>query len=166
MHCPSSSRYPNRNKRASSPSHLKETALRILSRRDHSEYELIQKLLLKGFSREEIQPVMMYCQDYGYLDDLRYALSAVRQGMNKGHGERRIRQLLQQNRVADDVVNIALEQLVPDWFELAKQLAEKKFKAQPAIEAKEQAKRVRFLQSRGFSFEQIHYALSDQEETN
>lgn len=166
MHFPLSSRSPHRHQNASAVSSPKETALRILSRRDHSEYELLQKLLLKGFNHEEIQPVMNSCREYGYLDDLRYTLSAIRQGMNKGHGERRIRQLLQQNRVADDLVNTALQQLDPDWFQLAKQLAEKKFKAQAALEAKEQAKRGRFLQSRGFSFEQIHYALSDQEEMN
>lgn len=143
-------------------SSAKESAMRLLSRRDHSEHELSQKLSLKGFDHAAIQTALSYCHQYGYLDDLRYALSVVRQGINKNHGERKIRQLLQQNRVDEPLINRALAELDPDWFELAKQLAEKKFNQQTKLEPKERAKRVRFLQSRGFSFEQISYALSSE----
>jgi len=47
-----------------------------------------------------------------------------------------------------------------DWFELAKQAAEKKFKGVKAKDQKEYAKQVRFLQYRGYSFDQISYALA------
>ncbi len=144
----------------------KERALYLLTRRDHGEYELHQKLLLKGFNEEEVELAVLYCQEHGYLDDQRFAQSQVRQHIAKGHGERRIRQELQQKRIASDTINIAIGQESVDWFELAKQAADKKFRtfsmatSQADFDHKEHAKRVRFLQYRGFSFEQIQYALN------
>ncbi|RAS69399.1 regulatory protein [Vibrio diazotrophicus] len=150
----------------SSPNKMscKERALYLLTRRDHGEFELWQKLLLKGFEEEEVQQAVIYCKEQGYLDDQRFARSQVRQHIAKGHGERRIRQELQQKRVENDVVNSAIEQEEVDWFELAKQTAEKKFKHVMTQDQKEYAKRVRFLQYRGFNFDQINYALSIDEE--
>ncbi|MBY8038316.1 recombination regulator RecX [Vibrio fluvialis] len=141
----------------------KENALFLLTRRDHGEYELHQKLLIKGFEPEEVEQAVSYCQEHGYLNDLRYAHSQVRQHVAKGHGERRIRQELQQKRVDSDTVSQAIEEEGTDWFELAKVTAQKKFSPLSAREPKEYAKRVRFLQYRGFSFDQIQHALSDEE---
>ncbi|MEF1288418.1 recombination regulator RecX [Vibrio sp. M260118] len=138
----------------------KEAAIQLLSRRDHGEFELYQKLTLKGYDEEAIQEAVNFCLDHNYLDDLRYAKSQVRQHVYKGHGERRIRQELQQKKVADWVVDKAMEEEPQDWFDLAKQAAEKKFKGRVAKDQKEYAKQVRFLQYRGYSFEQISYALS------
>lgn len=138
----------------------KENALYLLSRRDHGEYELAQKLLSKGFEAQEVQQALSFCQEQGYLNDLRFAQSQVRQHIAKGHGERRIRQELQQKRVAADIVSQAMDDEGTDWFELARQTAEKKFTTLSTRDNKEYAKRVRFLQYRGFSFEQINYALS------
>lgn len=137
----------------------KEAAMQLLSRRDHGEYELYQKLTLKGYGEDDIQQAVNFCLDHNYLDDLRYAKSQIRQHVYKGHGERRIRQELNQKRVADSVIELALEEEPQDWFELAKQAAEKKFKGVKAQDQKEYAKQVRFLQYRGYSFEQIAYAL-------
>ncbi|UPQ88339.1 recombination regulator RecX [Vibrio sinaloensis] len=142
----------------------KEAAMQLLSRRDHGEYELYQKLALKGYDQQEIQQAVNFCQDHNYLDDLRYAKSQIRQHVYKGHGERRIRQELQQKRVADSVVEAALVEEQQDWFELAKQAAQKKFKGNRAKDQKEYAKQVRFLQYRGYSFEQISYALGADEQ--
>ncbi|MCG6267800.1 recombination regulator RecX [Vibrio furnissii] len=144
----------------------KENALFLLSRRDHGEYELHQKLLIKGFEVADVEQAVLYCQEQGYLDDLRYAQSQVRQHVAKGHGERRIRQELQQKRVAADVVSEALDEEGADWFELAKQTAQKKFSSLATCDNKEYAKRVRFLQYRGFSFDQIQYALSDDDDSS
>ena len=137
----------------------KEAAMQLLSRRDHGEYELYQKLTLKGYSEDDIQQAVNFCLDHNYLDDLRYAKSQIRQHVYKGHGERRIRQELNQKRVADSVIELALEEEPQDWFELAKQAADKKFKGVKAQDQKEYAKQVRFLQYRGYSFDQIAYAL-------
>lgn len=138
----------------------KEAAIQLLSRRDHGQYELYQKLALKGYEEADIEAAINFCLDHNYLDDLRYAKSQIRQHVYKGHGERRIRQELAQKRVAESVVDEAMMEESQDWFELARMAAEKKFKGIKAKDQKEYAKQVRFMQYRGYSFDQISYALS------
>ncbi len=138
----------------------KEAAIQLLSRRDHGQYELYQKLALKGYEEADIEAAINFCLDHNYLDDLRYAKSQIRQHVYKGHGERRIRQELTQKRVAESVIDEAMAQEPQDWFELAKLSAEKKFKGIKAKDQKEYAKQVRFMQYRGYRFDQISYALN------
>ena len=142
----------------------KEAAIQLLSRRDHGQYELYQKLSMKGYEESDIDIAINFCLDHNYLDDLRYAKSQIRQHVYKGHGERRIRQELNQKRVAESVIEQAMAEEPQDWFELAKQAAEKKFKGVKAKDQKEYAKQVRFLQYRGYSFDQISYALNFEDE--
>ncbi|TOE58299.1 recombination regulator RecX, partial [Vibrio parahaemolyticus] len=106
----------------------KEAAIQLLSRRDHGLYELHQKLAMKGYEEADIEAAINFCLEHNYLDDLRYAKSQVRQHVYKGHGERRIRQELNQKRVAESVIEQAMAEEPQDWFELAKLAAEKKFK--------------------------------------
>lgn len=138
----------------------KEAAIQLLSRRDHGQYELYQKLALKGYEEADIEAAINFCLDHNYLDDLRYAKSQIRQHVYKGHGERRIRQELAQKRVAESVIDEAMMEEPQDWLELARMAAEKKFKGIKAKDQKEYAKQVRFMQYRGYSFDQISYALS------
>lgn len=138
----------------------KEVAVQLLSRRDHGEYELRQKLKLKEFEAAEIEQALEYCQSNGWMDDVRYAKSQIRQHVFKGHGKRRIQQELMLKQVNEYDIEQAFEQEPQDWFELAKQTAYKKFKGQKAPDPKSYAKQIRFLQYRGFDFEQINYALS------
>ncbi|CAE6917147.1 recombination regulator RecX [Vibrio sp. B1FLJ16] len=138
----------------------KEAAIHLLSRRDHGQYELYQKLALKGYEEADIEAAINFCLDHNYLDDLRYAKSQIRQHVYKGHGERRIRQELNQKRVAESVIDEAIAEEPQDWFELARMAAEKKFKGMKAKDQKEYAKQVRFMQYRGYSFDQISYALN------
>ena len=139
----------------------RESAIQLLSRRDHSQWELIHKLRLKGFTETDIEQTLTYCHHLGYIDDVRYAQSQIRQHIGKGHGELRIRQELRHKHVSDNDVQLALDENETDWFELAKQAAHKKYRQFGNVDKKEYSRRVRFLQYRGFSFEQIQYALSD-----
>ncbi len=139
----------------------KEMALQLLSRRDHGQYELEQKLLQKGYAEEDTQQALGFCLERAYLDDLRFAKSQIRQQVTKGYGERRIRQELSQKRVAEVIIEQALAEEPQDWFELACLTAQKKFKGFTASDPKAYAKQVRFLQYRGYSFEQINYALKE-----
>ncbi|ERM62467.1 recombination protein RecX [Vibrio mimicus CAIM 1883] len=141
----------------------RQSALQLLSRRDHSEYELQQKLALKGHQTEVIDEVVKYCLELGYLSDVRYAASQTRQMVHKGYGEQRLRQQLKEKRVAEDVIEQVLAEQTIDWFELAKEVAHKKFKSGISLERSQYAKQVRYLQYRGFSFDQIRYALQASE---
>lgn len=144
----------------------KEVAVQLLSRRDHGEFELKQKLLLKQFEEQDVLQAVEYCKSNGWMDDLRYAKSQVRQHVYRGHGKRRIQQELNLKQVSDFVIEQAFDEEPQDWFELAKELAYKKFKGKKAADQKEYAKQVRFLQYRGFDFDQIQYALSNSDIEN
>ncbi|KQA16299.1 recombination regulator RecX [Vibrio metoecus] len=141
----------------------RQSALQLLSRRDHSEYELHQKLTLKGHVHEVVDEVVKYCLELGYLSDVRYTASQARQMVHKGYGEQRLRQQLKEKRVAEAVIEQVLAEQTIDWFELAKEVAHKKFKAGKSFERSQYAKQVRYLQYRGFNFDQIRYALQASE---
>jgi regulatory protein len=137
----------------------KSTAIQLLSRRDHGEYELRQKMLNKGYDLSDIDSALNFCIEHRYLDDERFAKSQVRQHIFKGHGRRRILQELSLKKVSESIALRALDEESVDWYELAKETADKRFKGQKGKDAKEYAKQVRFLQYRGFDFDEIKYAI-------
>ncbi|GAB7218461.1 recombination regulator RecX [Vibrio comitans] len=140
----------------------KKTALDLLSRSEYGRYELQQKLLNKGFELSDIDEAIEFCREHHYLDDLRYAKDQIKQHVEKGHGERRIRQDLHVKHVRIEVIVQALAEEPQNWFELAKLSVKKYFEEDAAIESHEYSKQVRFLQYRGFSSEQIQYALNSE----
>jgi regulatory protein len=66
------------------------TALRILTRRDHSKHELSQKLNARGYAAEIIDDVMSQCERLDYINDERTAQVFIRQLHRKGFGLKRI----------------------------------------------------------------------------
>jgi regulatory protein len=85
------------------------TALRILTRRDHSQAELRKRLGDKGFDTEQIETTVQRCLDLGYLDDARYALTRANSLMNQGRAVgHRILADLRQRGVSDEVAEQAL----------------------------------------------------------
>ncbi len=142
-----------------------EAAVGLLSRRDHGEKELRSKLLSKGFPFDDVAQAIVRCKEYGYLDDGRYSEMMLRNGIMKGWGPQRIQQALRQKGIADSRVQELFLDLDVDWFEQARNTAQRKFgscsvpNGDHQSHLKEKAKRFRFLQYRGFDFEQANYAL-------
>ncbi len=140
-----------------------ETAIQLLSRRDHGRIELFRKLMSKGFDDDEVDQAVQACEQYGYLDDVRYTQGMIRHHIAKGHGEQRIYQSLKQKQIDESIIAEQLAELDVDWVELATSTAERKLGIsieEPVKDPKVYAKQVRFLQYRGFNFEQIQYALN------
>ncbi len=138
----------------------KKAALDLLSQCEYGRYELQQKLLNKGFGLNDIDEAIEFCREHHYLDDLRYAKDQIKLHVEKGHGERRIRQNLHVKHVRSEVVDQALAEDPQNWFELAKLSVNKHFGESSTSESHEYSNQVRFLQYRGFSSEQIQYALN------
>ncbi|QXN27106.1 recombination regulator RecX [Shewanella putrefaciens] len=126
-------------------------------------------MLEKGFEVVDIDPVLDDCEASGFINDKRYAELLVRSHIARGHGPIRIRQAIAQKGLSKDCIEAALSLNDHDWFELAKAKAIKKYAIPKVTEvkgsqsrelvAKEKAKRVRFLLSQGFNYEQVSYAL-------
>jgi regulatory protein len=89
------------------------------------------------------------------LSNERFAEARTRQLARK-YGAARIRQDLKSKGVADELSSRAVVEL--NEVEKAKQILARKYRA-PATTREERAKRARFLQSRGFSYDAIYQAV-------
>lgn len=139
----------------------------MLARRDHSELELRQKLAQRQCPPEEIDAAIAHCLYHQWLDDNRFAAMLLRHGVSKGHGWQRICFDAKRKGISTALLEAAQENQQHDWYELAKDLASRRFGdldgVLPEVDFKQRAKWTRYLQSRGFSFDQINYALSNQD---
>ncbi len=78
---------------------VRDACLRLLTGRDHSKQELLQKLTVKGYDREIVLAVIDELAAEGWQDDLRYAKSYARSRILKGYGPVRIIYELRQNGI-------------------------------------------------------------------
>ena len=131
------------------------TAVRILANRDHSKYELKQKLQQRGFAGNVIDTVMVKCERFGYIDDLRTARAYILQLKRKCFGRRYIRRALKKKHLNGAAIEKILLEDYPGGheYEHAGRLLEKKMKtfARETDPQKRNGKIYRFLYSRGFS---------------
>ena len=74
-------------------------AVRILTHRDHSRYELKRKLQQRGFASEVIDAVIQECERFNYIDDQRTARVYISQLKRKRFGKRYIRMALKKKRL-------------------------------------------------------------------
>lgn len=145
---------------------LKRKALDLLSRREHSIYELIEKLRRHApeTEKEVFDDLVSELIDLGYLSETRYAEMLIRSRVSKGYGPSRVRQELQQKRVSRELISLSLEACDVDWFELAKEVRERRFGLlEFGSDQKLRAKQQRFLFGRGFNSDQVQYAMSCEE---
>ncbi len=146
---------------------LKRKALDLLSRRDHSVHELSEKLRRDApdVDADLLGQIISQLIELGYLSEQRYVEMLIRSRSAKGQGPARVRQELQLQRVESELVSLSLEACEIDWFELARQVRERRFGLHdPGDDQKLRAKQQRFLYSRGFSGDQIHYAMQPSED--
>jgi regulatory protein len=135
------------------------TAVRILANRDHSKYELKQKLRQRGFANKVIDAVMLECERFNYVNDPRTAHVYISQLKRKCFGKRYIRMALKKKHLSGTAIENMMLQNYPDAdeFEKAGKLLEKKMEAfqREADQKKRRQKMYRFLYARGFKTEII-----------
>lgn len=136
------------------------SAVNLLSRREHSNKELMQKLLAREFHQDDLAEVIEFLLEKNYLSDERYAESMIRNRVGKGYGLRFIKQELAHKGVDDTTIRMALQEQDIDWYLQAELAYIKRFGEQAIKDQKDKAKRVRFLQYRGFSHDEINAVLS------
>ncbi len=133
-----------------------ESALRSLSRREHSTLELARKLRAKGFPPEHISQTLHELSGQGYLSDIRFTENYIRYRLNSGWGPVIIVQELTEKGVSPEVIHQQMAGLKDSWLGLAYQAREKKFEQAMPRTFIEVAKQKRFLQYRGFTLDQIN----------
>ena len=128
-------------------------ALKMLMRREHSQLELSKKLQLKGFKDIDIRHSIDLLIEQKYQSDERFSEAFIIMRYNQGKGPVIISSELKKRGIESFDLSII------DWFELAKDVRKKKFGQNLPLDYKTQAKQKRFLQSRGFGFDQINKAF-------
>ena len=94
------------------------------------------------------------------LSDDRFVEMLIRARRRRGYGPVRIRGELREKGVADDVIARWLDVGSHDWTEEVKRVRRQKYGAGMPTTMNERAKQARFLQYRGFTFDQIQQALN------
>ena len=143
---------------------LRQRAIRLLARREHTHAELRKKLAgsVDGCTAEEIETVLAELAGCGLLSDARAATSYLR-----GHGERfgaiKLKQTLRARGIDDDTIAAGMENAeLPEELERARVAWRRKFRSAPQ-DQREWARQARFLQSRGFSVDIIRRLLKEQD---
>ena len=135
-------------------------SLDLLARREHSIWELRQKLRQRFPGFREVEPVLLQLEEQKFLCDERFSLNFVRSRMaNRSWGAYRLRAELQQRGVAGQWIDQALASEVDESVlrEKAEALVRKfGFPTDPAAKRKLAQK----LYQRGFSQELINQVLS------
>ena len=135
---------------------IKGICLGLLARREYSQKELLDRLAVKGFERDESLCVVEGLAEKNWQSDNRFAESYTRYRIRKGVGPVKISHELWQRGIEGfDMEPVVLE-LAESWLELLQQVYEKKYTDEALISQKEWLKRSRFLQQRGFSSEMIN----------
>jgi len=136
------------------PAELKTRALRFLVRREHSRAELVRKLAPHAESEQALNAVVDLLLSKKQLSDERFAEERAR-SLSRKYGTAKIRQDLKAKGVSEDVVDRVSSE---GDLERARSILQRKYR-EPASTREEHAKRARFLQGRGFSYEVIRTVL-------
>jgi regulatory protein len=140
---------------ADTAAELKARALRHLARREHSRAELARKLSPHAESREALEQLLDALAAKKQLSDERYAEARAHQLARK-YGAARIRADLKAKGIAPDV---AARVSGEGELERARAILARKYR-DGAATREDLARRMRFLQSRGFSHDTIRKLLS------
>lgn len=128
---------------------LKARALRYLSAREHSRLELGRKLARHAEEGDDVAAVLDWLQAQKFLSEERFAESLVNRRAAR-FGNSRIVSELQSHGIDETTVAGLKTELVADENDRAWEVWCRKYR-QPATDAAEAAKQMRFLQQRGFS---------------
>ena len=133
-------------------------AVSLLSRRDHSEKELMTKLTQKGYS-QGAEEAIAKLRDSGYVSDERFARLYVRELQTfKRYGKRRIEQELYRKGIDREIIREVLEETDFDEDELVS-LVERKY-GRYLDDEKGVAKAINGLLRMGYGYGEIRNALS------
>ncbi len=136
---------------------LKGRALRYLAMREHSRLELGRKLARHAQEGDDVEALLDALEAAKFLSQERFAESLVHRRTAR-FGNQRILTELQSHKIDSESVAAIRAQLADDEPARARAILERKY-SQPPADAADRAKRMRFLQQRGFSHEAIKSAM-------
>lgn len=134
---------------------IRRVALHLLARREHSKKELYRKLLNKKFNSFEIEIILNDLTEVSLLKEDRFVENFIHFRRSKGFGPLRIQAELIEKGITLQMIDHYLKMNDHSWIDHARTVWQKRFKNEIPHDFKIRAKQMRFLQSRGFTNEQI-----------
>ncbi len=148
-------------------SKARDTALGILSRKNITSFELVQKLSEKDYEPIVIHEVTQELKSLGYIDDEAYASMYMEYCLEKVWGKRKIQYEMQQKGLSKEIIENSLssynEALI---LEKMTEIIKYKYSHLCLAESKDRAKISRYFAARGFDFSLINTAISMAAEEN
>jgi regulatory protein len=144
--------------RPDTPAQLKARALRHLVRREHSRAELERKLAPYAENPQALCSVLDLLVSKKQVSDERFAQERARVLARK-YGAARIKHDLKSKGITEEILRRASS--IDGELERASAILSRKYR-EPAGTREERAKRARFLQGRGFSYDVIRRLLVEE----
>jgi regulatory protein len=142
-------------------SRLRSYAFAVLTRKEYSKAELIEKLALYAENRDEVIELVEELATQSYQSDQRVAETVLSSQKRKGKGPARIKLALKNKKIDSSLIADEIQEI--DWLTEAYQLKVKKYGVAVTKDPKIKAKQIRFLQYRGFDLDTIFKAISRHE---
>ena len=136
---------------------LRERALAMLARREHTRTELARKLGPHAESADEVELLLDQLVSRGWLSEKRFAESRAN-ALARKFGSRKIEHDLRCCGVSAEGVEHAMEQAHTMELDNCRAIWRRKFGVLPQSAA-ERGRQVRFLAGRGFSAEAVRQVL-------
>ena len=144
-----------------SASRARHSALRLLARREHSQYELRRKLKARGHGERVVDGLLAELITERLLSDTRYAEAMVTNRASRGYGPLRICMELRDRGVAERIVDKVLQEAEVDWDECLRHTYDRKYGEMAVESFKNWASRAQFLNNRGFSVDAIRRVIGN-----
>jgi regulatory protein len=135
-------------------------ALQWLARREHSRCELQQKLQRKGCGAALAIDVVNKLESESLVSDDRFMESLIQARRSRGYGPLRIQKELRGKGVTPEAISNWLDVTGREWLEDIQRVQRKKFGGKIPKSYTERARQARFLQYRGFTYDQIQRILN------
>jgi regulatory protein len=135
---------------AAPASEIRSRALKLLTTREHTRYELWRKLHRRGYDADAVHAVLEQLVQEGLLSEQRLLDAYVIERLDKGFGPLRIRAELLAKGLSDAAIDPHLPQEDEVLRERMLAVDAAKFGPSPPGDRQTLAKRARFLEYRGF----------------
>ena len=148
-------------------SKAKESALVFLSYRDRSISEMNQKLSRQGYPAEVVEIVVRDLEKVNLLNDERFALSFSRYKIeDKSWGPEKLRSELRIKGIDKELAENVIRRIYEKYSQndLIQKLLSKRIKNQQEVNRAEMKKHIDYLKRRGFRWDVIREAISNNEE--
>jgi len=139
--------------------YLRDKSLRLLARREHSRFELFNKLknsknITNEINETDINQLLDTLEEQNLLSEERFITSYIRMRIRAGRGEKLIVSELSKRGINQQQAKNILNTFDIDWMQILQDVWQQKFAKLPKNQ-KEYAKQINFLLSRGFNYQDI-----------